>query len=193
MPEDAKKSGMLAQIAVAVVIALCVGGSSPWWFKELFSPLKPDPPKPEPTQVVGGGGSVVSEDLASVNKTDLTSRQEQLEKDLAELRNEQRENPQSRSVKSQVNNIAGAWEGGGSTYQFYQNGTSITMEETTPSYGQTAIGQGTINGTNVTLTIQTALGSQGTLSVTLSADGRQMAGTYSDQTFGMTTPYTLTR
>jgi hypothetical protein len=79
------------------------------------------------------------------------------------------------------------------TYQFYQNGTSITMEETTPGYGQTAIGEGTIDGGVVTMTIQTALGSQGTLSVTLSADGRRMSGTYSDQTFGTSTPYTLTR
>jgi hypothetical protein len=191
MPEDAKKSGMLAQIAVAVVIALCVGGSSPWWFKEIFSSLKPDPPKPEPTQVVGGG-SVINDDLASANKADLVRRQEELERELAELRKEQKENPQSRSVKSEVNNIAGAWSGDGSTYQFYQNGTSITMEETTPPYGQTAIGQGTINGRDVTLTVQTALGSQGTLSVTLSADGRQMTGTYSDQTLG-TSSQTLTR
>jgi hypothetical protein len=192
MPEDAKKSGMLAQIAVAVVIALCVGGSSPWWFKEIFSPAKPDPPKVEPAQIVGGG-SIVNEDLASANKSDLASRQEQLERELAELRKEQKENPQSGSVKSQVNNIAGAWQGDGSTYQFYQNGTSITMEETTAPYGQTAIGEGTINGRDVTISVQTALNSQGTLRVTLSADGRQMTGTYSDQTFGTTSPYTLTR
>jgi hypothetical protein len=192
MPEDAKKSGMLAQITVAVVIALCVGGSSPWWFKELFSTQKPDAPTVEPTRATSAG-SVINDDLANANKADLASRQESLERELAELRREQKENPQSRAVKSQVNNIAGAWEGDGSLYQFYQNGTSVTMEETTPGYGQTAIGEGTINGQTVTITVQTALGSQGTLNVTLSADGRQMSGTYSDTTFGTTSPYTLKR
>jgi hypothetical protein len=192
MPEDAKKSGMLAQITVAVVIAMCVGGSSPWWFKELFSTVKPEATKIESIQVAEPR-PVLNDDLANANKSDLAARQEQLEKELAELRQEQKENPASRAVRNQVTNIAGAWEGDGSTYKFYQNGTSITMEETTPGYGQTAIGEGTIDGRVVALTIQTALGSQGTLNVTLSADGRQMTGTYSDHTFGTTTPYTLTR
>jgi hypothetical protein len=192
MPEDGKKSGMLAQITVAIVIALCVGGSSPWWFKELFSIVKPEPPKIEAGNV-SETRALPNDDLASVNKSDLAARQQELEKELAELRQEQKENPQSRSIKNQVNNIAGAWEGEGSAYQFYQNGTSVTMEETTPGYGQTAVGAGTIDGSVVTLTIQTALGSQGTLSVTLSPDGRKMSGTYSDQTFGTSSPYTLTR
>jgi hypothetical protein len=187
MPEDGKKSGMIAQISVAIVIALCVGGSSPWWFKELFSAAKPETPTVQTSRVNE------TDELAKLDKSDLATRQEQLEKELASLRQGQKDNPQPRSVRNQVNNISGTWEGGGSSYKFYQNGTSLTMEEFTSGYGQTAIGEGTISGQDVTLTIQTALGSQGTLRVTLSDDGRSMSGTYSDQTFGTETSYTLTR
>ena len=192
MAEDGKKSGMIAQIAVAVVIAMCVGGSSPWWFKELFSSAKPEAPVID----VNRGGDIkpsLNDDLATANKSDLAARQAQLERELAELRQEQKENPQPRSVRNSVNNISGEWEGGGSSYKFYQNGTSLTMEEFTAAYGQTAIGEGTIGGREITLTVQTALGSQGTLKVTLSDDGTEMAGTYSDHTFGTESPYSLTK
>ena len=192
MAEDGKKSGMFAQIAVAIVIALCVGGSSPWWFKELFSSAKPEAPASGANRV-SETTPAINDDLATANKSDLAARQEQLERELAELRQEQRENPQPRSVRNSVSNISGEWEGGGSSYKFYQNGTSLTMEEFTALYGQTAIGQGTISGREITLTVQTALGSQGTLKVTLSDDGRELAGTYSDHTFGTQSPYTLTK
>jgi len=192
MPDEVKKSGMFAQITVAVVIALCVGGSSPWWFKELFSSLKPE------SAPVEGSRSVVTkpvntDELAKLDKSDLADRQEQLEKELSDLRQEQQQNPQPRSVRNQTASISGTWQGGGSTYTFYQNGTDLTMSETTAGYGQTAVGEGSIIGRDLVVTVQTALGSQGTLRATLSEDGRTLSGTYSDQTFGTETPYTITR
>jgi hypothetical protein len=192
MPEEVKKSGMLAQITIAIVIALCVGGSSPWWFKEMFSSLKPEATAVETSRpVVAKGNS--TDKLATVDRADLADRQEQLENELAELRQEQKQNPQPRSVRNQTASVSGAWQGGGSSYTFYQNGTDITMSETTEGYGQTAVGEGTLVGRDLVLTIRTALGSQGTLRAVLSEDGKTLSGTYSDQTFGSETPYTITR
>lgn len=37
MSDDKKHSSVLSQIAVAVGIAVLVGGTAPWWWKELFS------------------------------------------------------------------------------------------------------------------------------------------------------------
>ena len=192
MPEEGKKSGMMAQITVAVVVALCVGGSSPWWVKELFSP-KPDPAPLVETGRAAEAKPAAKDQLANLDRSDLANRQEQLEKELAELRQEQKDNPQPRSVKNQVADVSGTWAAGGSSYKIYQNGTSLTIEEFTAAYGQTAIGEGSINGQDITLTIQTALGSQGTLSLKLSADGTSMSGTYTDHTFNSQSPYTLTR
>lgn len=36
MTTEKKKTGIVSQIFVAVIIALLVGGTSPWWWKEFF-------------------------------------------------------------------------------------------------------------------------------------------------------------
>lgn len=38
--DDEKKTGLLSQIIPTVIIAILVGGTSPWWYKEF---IKPDP------------------------------------------------------------------------------------------------------------------------------------------------------
>jgi hypothetical protein len=48
--DDDKKSGLLSQIIPAVVIAILVGGASPWWYNEFFKKPTPTPiPTPTPT------------------------------------------------------------------------------------------------------------------------------------------------
>jgi hypothetical protein len=47
---DEKKSGLLSQIIPAVVIAILVGGTSPWWYNEFLKRPTPTPsPSPTPT------------------------------------------------------------------------------------------------------------------------------------------------
>ena len=54
MLDDKGKSSVFGQIFVAVVIALLVGGTAPWWWKEVFPDSSPTqqptarPPQPDP-------------------------------------------------------------------------------------------------------------------------------------------------
>lgn len=46
---DEKKSGLLSQIISAVVIAILVGGTSPWWYNEFFKQSPTPTPSPLPS------------------------------------------------------------------------------------------------------------------------------------------------
>ena len=186
MPEEGKKSGVFAQIIVAVIIAMCVGGTSPWWYKEVFG-RKPEVVPPQ----VSGQGLVNSEKLSQLNNSDLDKRQKQLEEELANLkRDQQQKTTPARQVRTQAN-IAGTWQGDGSSYMITQNGNIVAFQEFTQPYGITAGGQGTISGSDITFSVQTAFGT-GTLQMTLSDDGDEMTGTYTDA-YGNQRPYTITR
>ena len=115
MPEEGKKSGVFAQIVIAVVIAMCVGGTSPWWFRELF------PSKPDKTGTVeaehSDPGLSNSKSISQLDQPDLEKRQKQLEEELANLKREQQKPTPARQVKSQIN-LSGTWRGGGSSFGF---------------------------------------------------------------------------
>ena len=190
MAEDGKKSNLIAQIAVGMVLAICVGGSSPWWLKELKELASDSPAPVQGSTTTTTTPQPINDQLASLDKSDLANRQKQLEDELAALRNEQRQ--QSSTRPTGVPDISGDWQSGLFSYKFYQRGSSLTFEEISPVYGQTAVGEGTISGQNVSLTVQNALGVQGTLNMTLSDDGQELNGTITDA-FGNATAYTLTR
>ena len=192
MPDEVKKSGLMAQIFVGIVLAACVGGSSPWWLKEIKELFASSPP----AAASAGERSkpAIDDEIAKLDKDDLISRQKELEKQLEDLKRGQQSDPQSQPVRNKTHDVGGSWNGAdGSTYTFFQNGNNITFEEFTPDLGKTAVGTGTISGRDMTFSVQTALFSQGTLTLRLSDDGSQMTGTYTDQTYGLQTSPVLTR
>ena len=198
MSTETKKSGVMAQIIVGIVIALCVGGSSPWWLKEvkeIFAGPAPEPQAASQTQTStsGGGGSTSNSSyLAGLQSSgDISERQKVLETELEEIKKQQEDERPARPVRGQLN-ISGTYHDADSQATFYQIGNTVTMEEFTPGYGRTAVGQGTIDGNEITMTIQTIFNTQGTLSATVSDDGRQITGTYTDAALG-TAPYSVSR
>ena len=46
---EGKKSGVLGQILTSVVVAMLVGGTSPWWFNAFFGKSTPKPAPPAAT------------------------------------------------------------------------------------------------------------------------------------------------
>ena len=196
MSTETKKSGMMAQITVGVVIALCVGGSSPWWIREvkdLIVGTSPEQTQVTEPQAARSRPATVSDSsyLAGLDKSDVSEQQKLLEMELEELRAKQREAPQSRASRGQAN-ISGTWHDDDSECTFYQDGNKITLEEITPGYGRTAIGEGTIDGNEILVNVQTLYG-DGTLRATLSSDGRRISGTFTSHILDMSTPYTITR
>ena len=196
MSTETKKSGMMAQITVGIVIALCVGGSSPWWLKEakeIFAGPAPETPASQPLAAPAGGGfSSNSNNLAGLQKSgDISERQRLLEAELEEIKKQQEDEKPARPVRGQLN-VSGTWHDADSQATFYQVGNTVTMEEFTPGYGRTAVGQGTIDGNEITMIIQTIFNTQGTLSATVSDDGREMTGTYTDAVLG-TSAYSISR
>lgn len=198
MSTETKKSGMMAQIIVGVVIALCVGGSSPWWLKEVkeifVGPAAETQAAQSQSAPLSAGGPVSnSNNLAGINKSDISTRQQQLEAELEEIQKQQEDEAvPSRPARGQLN-ITGTWHDADSQATFVQIGNTITFEEFTPGYGRTAVGQGTISGNEITMTIQTIFNTQGTLEATVSADGKQISGTYTDLVLGASSAYSISR
>lgn len=90
--------------------------------------------------------------------------------------------------------LAGTWHTAqGVSYYIQQNANAMTLQEVNPIYGVTAVGQGTIAGQNVQFNITTAVGTWGSAQLSLSADGRQLNGYYSDAVTGAAIPLALFR
>lgn len=84
------KLGTLKQVVAGLVIALCVGGTSPWWFKELFAANdNSEQPKIESGAVIESKPAA-AEELPKADRTELEKRQRQLEEELAELKRDRR-------------------------------------------------------------------------------------------------------
>ena len=62
MTNETPRSGMLAQIIVAVAIALLVGGTAPWWW-EIVKPKPSSPPQVVYQPKPGGSAQVVTQPL----------------------------------------------------------------------------------------------------------------------------------
>ena len=139
--------------------------------------------------------------LQDADKAELKKRQDDLEKKFEAIKqqqmvkgktsNETQEAPQQ--VASSFVNIAGVWANDeGDTYMITQTGNELSLQETNPIYGVTAVGEGIIQGRQVTLSVTTALGTTGTLQMRLSGNNK-LAGQYQDITTGITVPVSLTR
>ena len=142
-------------------------------------------------------GTVSEKDLNDLNSSELAKRQAELEKKLRELEEKARIEKGSQPQRNdrpqpQYMNVSGTWRS--SVDRFYnvlQNGNIIIMEEITPGFGQTAVGQGLINQRNIELNLATAMFTNVQGHFTVSDDGLQMDGSFVDPNSGMSVPVTI--
>ncbi len=139
-------------------------------------------------------------ELQDVDKADLKKRQDELEQKFEAIKQQQsakgntsNANREPQQVASSFVNIAGVWANEeGDIYMITQTGNELSLQETNPIYGVTAIGEGIIQGRQITMSVTTALGTTSTLQMRLSGTDK-LAGQYQDITTGVTVPVSLTR
>lgn len=140
----------------------------------------------------------IEEGLGQLNQQERSQRHDELEKKLRMMEEEIKKKEdllnQAERTQAQYINISGTWQGpGGLSYIINHSGNFVTVQEISPIYGITAVGQGTINGQNIDVWYTTAIGTTGRALLKVSADGRQINGTITDQTMGISTPITLNK
>jgi hypothetical protein len=156
-------------------------------------------PQKSRTQLeVGSQGFTVQFDqLKEIPQDQLKQRQDELEKKLREVQTEVRRSSTTRSTvrKPQLtSNINGTWySNDGASYTIRQYGTAITLQEISPGWGVTAVGQGTIYQQTINLDYVTALYTTGKATLRVSDDGNQISGMFTDFSTGMKLPARLYR
>ena len=144
-------------------------------------------------------GTVSEKDLNDLSSSELAKRQAELEKKLRDLEEkaniEKGSQPQRNDrPQTQYMNVAGTWRSSvGPYYNVLQNGNIIIMEEISPGFGQTAVGQGVINQRNIEINLATAAFTNVQGHFTVSDDGRQMNGSFVEPNSGMSVPITIFR
>lgn len=146
-----------------------------------------------------------TDQIEKVGEDELKKRQAELEEKLKDLETqlaEKTEEPVDASPgvfddvrePARIPTLAGAWRTAqGVSYYIQQNANAMTLQEVNPIYGVTAVGQGTVAGQNVQFNITTAVGTWGSAQLSLSEDGRQLHGYYSDAVTGAAIPLALFR
>lgn len=146
-----------------------------------------------------------TDQIEKVGEDELKKRQAELEEKLKDLETqlaEKTEEPVGASPgvfddvrePARIPTLAGAWRTAqGVSYYIQQNANAMTLQEVNPIYGVTAVGQGTVAGQNVQFNITTAVGTWGSAQLSLSEDGRQLHGYYSDAVTGAAIPLALFR
>ncbi|MCI0694066.1 hypothetical protein L0337_18915 [candidate division KSB1 bacterium] len=147
-----------------------------------------------------GESLVPSKEIEQLSDQKLAERQAQLEQKLREMedaleraKEKGQQSESAQELPTQYVNIAGTWYGGGVSYLIQQIGSALTIQEISAIYGVTAVGQGTINGHDISFSYNTALGTRGSALLKLSADGRQITGTFTDFVSGLSWPTILYR
>ncbi|MCU0565751.1 MAG: hypothetical protein MUF49_04045 [Oculatellaceae cyanobacterium Prado106] len=134
----------------------------------------------------------VDDRIDDLPKEELERRQAELEERFRAL--EQKENQSPIPPQAEYIDLNGIWYGHeGLTYQIVQNGNLVAIQEISPLYGITAVGQGQIQGQSVLINYQTASFTQGVANLTLSSEGRSLTGTFQDMASGFTVPAVLNR
>lgn len=178
MGANSKGPGIFKQIIVAVVIAILVGGTAPWWWKEFFGESQ------QPVSTI--------DRLDEMDRDDLLQRQQELEDELRRMRHEM----QSKNTETPERSVdlSGTWNGNnGISYIIQQSGDAITIQEVNPFYGITAAGKGTIRRGVIDITYLTAMNTRGRARLKVSANGRQLSGTFTDLASGFRVSATLVR
>jgi hypothetical protein len=148
-----------------------------------------------------GESLVPNKDIEQLGDQKLAERQAQLELKLREMeealeraKEKGQQSEPTQELPTQYANIGGTWYGGGGvSYLIQQIGSAVTIQEISSIYGVTAVGQGTITGQDISFSYSTALGTRGRAQLKLSADGRQITGTFTDLASGFSLPAALYR
>lgn len=131
--------------------------------------------------------------IEQIPKAELAQRQEELKKDLSQWEMEM-EKIGGQQQPTALHNISGTWQAaGGLSYFIQQSGNIVTVQEISPVYGVTAVGQGVIVGQDIDISYTTIIGTTGRSLLTLSADGRQLTGSFRDDITGASGPIALYR
>ncbi|MDZ7364143.1 MAG: hypothetical protein ONB46_26030 [candidate division KSB1 bacterium] len=146
-----------------------------------------------------GESLVPNQEIEQLGDQKLAERQVQLEQKLREMeealqreKNRGQQSERTQELPAQYANIGGTWYGGGGvSYLIQQFGTAVTIQEISPIYGVTAAGQGTITGRDISLSYRTVFGTMGSAQFKVSADGRQLTGTFTDLASGFSLSTTL--
>lgn len=140
----------------------------------------------------GGTAQPIEDELKNQSEQEKEQRQNQLEAELEELK--RRLNKTTNSPQPSFRDLSGTWYGqGGITYKISQSGSQLTIEEISPYYGVTAVGNGHIRGNSVSFSYHTAAFTQGSSELTLSSDGNSLSGYFRDNNYGTTVPANLHR
>lgn len=134
--------------------------------------------------------------LKEVPQAELKQRQDELGRELENIQRNFQNKPQSspRGATQQQYDLNGAWRSNsGLSYNIVQYGNTITIQEISPIYGVTAIGQGIINQENIYIDFVTALYMQGKGVLKIANDGRQIEGVFTNLSTGLVTTAVLYR
>lgn len=148
-----------------------------------------------------GKSLVPNKEIEQLGDQELAERQAQLEQKLREmeeaLKRAKAEGQQSEPTQespTQHASIGGIWYAGGLSYVIQQLGTAVIIQEVNPIYGVTGAGQGTITGRDLNLSYYSnVFGAIGSARLRLSADERQLTGTFTNLTTGISSPTMLYR
>jgi hypothetical protein len=152
-------------------------------------------------QEVDDRGLGITPDPENLNRQELLRTQEQLKelkRQMAEKLSHEEEDEGDDAgfadMPLQPTNVAGYWQSPtGLNYAIAQQGSSLTIQENNPLLGVTAVGNGGLQGVNLSFTITTAAGTTGVAHLQLSPDGRHLVGQYRDNVTGVVVPLQLFR
>jgi hypothetical protein len=158
---------------------------------------------------IPGGGAVEFEknsplvpasNVNEVSAKELSENQKKLEERLNNLQNNLQNNTSQQdtspitAARNSIANVSGLWGSPyGVSYYINQSGNRFIIQEISPIYGITAVGQGTINGSRMDLAYTTALATGGSASLQIAPDGRQISGSTRDAMSGLIRPMILVR
>ena len=134
------------------------------------------------------------DELKTLDGDELAARQADMERKLREMEAQLMERDETEAPRSRVQNISGAWQSPvGLSYQIEQQGRDVTIQEITPYYGITAIGEGEIRDGVLRISYRTALNTTGEAHLQLSDNGKRLTGTFTDSYSGLQTQARLQR
>ena len=140
----------------------------------------------------GGTSEATDRSLENLSETELSQRQTELEERFDELERQSEVDELSQPLPDI--DLSGDWYSqAGLWYQIVQNGSFLTIQEMSPTYGITAGGEGQSHGQTVLIDYQTAAYTQGVADLTISPAGQSLSGSFRDNYSGYTVPVLLSR
>lgn len=149
------------------------------------------------------GVTIKFDQLKDVPSQELAERQSRLEQKITDINNTLSQTSRQSSAAANdagavsapiAVNLTGRWSSDvGLFYLINQYDNVLSIQEFSPMYGITAVGQGQITGQLIRITYQTALNTQGNGVLNVSADGRTITGQFTDLVTGNTSSVTLFR